>query len=409
MPYEQQTAELARLAVRHHGELQEVIFIDGNKEYSLVFADGTVLTPYNPESLKHEYSTYAGYGDIAQELGGTHPFSLLAFGYQGTGPGCFANFLKTAGFDVTEQVIVDISPPVRLRRDGSQVTGTGGGAAPEAPKEDAATPKTEPAAETPAPEPAAAVAEDPAPEPAQAPEPAAQAPVVPADWYADPMGRHQFRYWDGSSWTDHVADNGAASLDPLTATPAPVATQSAPAGPVEFDENGRVKKINFPQQSIWPERHSGQSTYMTRSVGTLLEATEALLKVGAIPSLHYYVAETPDGNLCRDMNDFYTEAPLKTKGLHLATQEAASGPVEFESLTEFGDMFANQSSVAALTQQGQYARLVLMMECGRCGYKSPVETQAGDMERECYCCGTMNKGSRGNVNVFMANGQGVAI
>ena len=36
-----------------------------------------------------------------------------------------------------------------------------------------------------------------------------------ADWYKDPSGRHQFRYWDGASWTDHVGDDGKSSLDPL--------------------------------------------------------------------------------------------------------------------------------------------------------------------------------------------------
>ncbi len=37
------------------------------------------------------------------------------------------------------------------------------------------------------------------------------------DWYADPMGRHQYRYWDGASWTDHVADAGEQSVDALSA------------------------------------------------------------------------------------------------------------------------------------------------------------------------------------------------
>lgn len=35
------------------------------------------------------------------------------------------------------------------------------------------------------------------------------------DWYEDPMGRHQFRYWDGSAWTASVADSGQTSVDPL--------------------------------------------------------------------------------------------------------------------------------------------------------------------------------------------------
>ena len=37
----------------------------------------------------------------------------------------------------------------------------------------------------------------------------------PASWHADPMGRHQLRYWDGKMWTDHVSDNGVQSTDPL--------------------------------------------------------------------------------------------------------------------------------------------------------------------------------------------------
>jgi uncharacterized protein YxjI len=36
-----------------------------------------------------------------------------------------------------------------------------------------------------------------------------------ADWYPDPMGRHQYRYWDGSAWTDDVANNGVQAKDPL--------------------------------------------------------------------------------------------------------------------------------------------------------------------------------------------------
>lgn len=36
-------------------------------------------------------------------------------------------------------------------------------------------------------------------------------------WYPDPGGRHQYRYWDGTAWTDHVADAGAQSVEPLSA------------------------------------------------------------------------------------------------------------------------------------------------------------------------------------------------
>ncbi len=40
-------------------------------------------------------------------------------------------------------------------------------------------------------------------------------PSVPAGWKADPVGRHQFRYWDGYKWTDNVADGGTQSTDPV--------------------------------------------------------------------------------------------------------------------------------------------------------------------------------------------------
>lgn len=37
----------------------------------------------------------------------------------------------------------------------------------------------------------------------------------PANWYPDPYGRHEMRYFDGQNWTDHVASNGAQSTDPI--------------------------------------------------------------------------------------------------------------------------------------------------------------------------------------------------
>jgi uncharacterized RDD family membrane protein YckC len=44
---------------------------------------------------------------------------------------------------------------------------------------------------------------------------------APPAWYADPSGRHEHRYWSGDAWTEHVADRGRQSVDPLppAATP----------------------------------------------------------------------------------------------------------------------------------------------------------------------------------------------
>jgi uncharacterized protein YxjI len=41
-------------------------------------------------------------------------------------------------------------------------------------------------------------------------------PPTPANWYPDPLGRHELRYWDGSQWTEHVSSHGRQSVDPPT-------------------------------------------------------------------------------------------------------------------------------------------------------------------------------------------------
>ncbi|MEM9467077.1 MAG: phospholipid scramblase-related protein [Actinomycetota bacterium] len=45
----------------------------------------------------------------------------------------------------------------------------------------------------------------------------------PPDWYPDPAGRNEHRYWDGQTWTDQVANHGRQSTDPMTAS-APLPT-----------------------------------------------------------------------------------------------------------------------------------------------------------------------------------------
>jgi hypothetical protein len=42
-------------------------------------------------------------------------------------------------------------------------------------------------------------------------------PAATAAWYPDPTGRHEFRFWSGANWTDHVADGGQSSADPIVA------------------------------------------------------------------------------------------------------------------------------------------------------------------------------------------------
>ena len=41
----------------------------------------------------------------------------------------------------------------------------------------------------------------------------------PPNWYPDPAGRHEYRWFDGTQWTDHVSSHGRQSVDPLAAGP----------------------------------------------------------------------------------------------------------------------------------------------------------------------------------------------
>jgi hypothetical protein len=45
-------------------------------------------------------------------------------------------------------------------------------------------------------------------------------------WQPDPTGRHDHRYWDGSAWTDNVADAGVASTDAYEVVDAPEPTMA---------------------------------------------------------------------------------------------------------------------------------------------------------------------------------------
>jgi hypothetical protein len=65
--------------------------------------------------------------------------------------------------------------------------------------------------------------------------------MAEASWLADPTGVHELRYWNGSSWTEHVSDQGTTGQDPLTVElpppadafpppPDPPPAAAAPAG-----------------------------------------------------------------------------------------------------------------------------------------------------------------------------------
>lgn len=58
--------------------------------------------------------------------------------------------------------------------------------------------------------------------------------TTPATWAPDPWQQHQLRFWDGTRWTEHVANGGLAATDRVPAGPPPAVSKPgvgvAPAG-----------------------------------------------------------------------------------------------------------------------------------------------------------------------------------
>src|SRR3954453_5160549 len=84
----------------------------------------------------------------------------------------------------------------------------------------------------------------------------------PAGWHPDPRGRHEHRYWDGSQWTDHVADGGVLATDPVSQV-TPVA---APIGP---------SMVNLPAITAEPKRPEPEPEPEPERVAPVAETTPA--------------------------------------------------------------------------------------------------------------------------------------
>jgi Protein of unknown function (DUF2510) len=127
---------------------------------------------------------------------------------------------------------------------------------------------------------------------------------VPASWYPDPEGGHEYRYWDGQAWSDNVADAGQSSVAPL-ASPGQVAPPVVvPATTLVFDEaaGGDVRGAPFdirtldgasygqarsPQQSVFSTNMSLKTivTEVRDPAGTLLFTHSDLGGLGNNPDV----------------------------------------------------------------------------------------------------------------------------
>ena len=76
-----------------------------------------------------------------------------------------------------------------------------------------------------------------------------------ADWYVDPLGRFDGRFFDGEKWTERVSDQGSLALDPDFPPAATIdidSTTAAGAATTEFDGPDSTTPA---VASVQPRRH----------------------------------------------------------------------------------------------------------------------------------------------------------
>ena len=79
---------------------------------------------------------------------------------------------------------------------------------------------------------------------------AAQLP--PSGWYDDPVRRHQRRYWSGEAWTEHVATNGVAGVDPIRPGRTDAVSGSLPSSGW-YDDPSRRHQKRYWNGAMWTE------------------------------------------------------------------------------------------------------------------------------------------------------------
>lgn len=79
---------------------------------------------------------------------------------------------------------------------------------------------------------------------------------TPEAWHADPTGRFEYRWWDGTAWTASVSTGGVTQNDPLQAsadasqTGSQLPGSAAPPPPGQADQTGYVPAGNVPGAKI---------------------------------------------------------------------------------------------------------------------------------------------------------------
>jgi hypothetical protein len=109
----------------------------------------------------------------------------------------------------------------------------------------------------------------------------------PANWYTDPTGRHQYRYWNGTEWTDQVADNQVTGTDPPVMPTSGAAPAAGPAPGAPMTPVGSPTPVPVPR--VRPPKRPGNPLWawvgavggVALIVGSFLNAASASLGNGS--------------------------------------------------------------------------------------------------------------------------------
>ena len=127
----------------------------------------------------------------------------------------------------------------------------------------------------------------------------------PARWAADPHGRHELRYWNGTAWTDDVSDRGVVSNETFRA--------AAPAAPrveapwASFDSETTVPRY-APPTTIPPTVAATPSVVLRFDSGLVHQLGGGVV-VGRDPTL---VAHVPAALLVQ-----YADPTMSVSKTHL--------------------------------------------------------------------------------------------
>lgn len=114
-----------------------------------------------------------------------------------------------------------------------------------------------------------------------------------AGWYADPTDRFDHRYWDGSTWTEHVSRNGQATIDPLDGSGTPADTAAIPersssetqVGAPADTGSGRPWDPTGSTAPSWQTQASSSKRTNTKAVASLVLSIIWLGGLASIPAV----------------------------------------------------------------------------------------------------------------------------